>query len=675
MKIKEIVQKLTLDEKILLLNGKDVQTTLPIERLGIEENTFIDGPHGLRDYFDESFNPTHFPNMCCIGASWDKEAMYKMGEAIGKESVAHGVSVLLAPGINIKRYILNGRNSEYFSEDPVVSGEMAASYINGVQSMGIGTSIKHLAANNQEYGRLFLNAEIDERTLRELYLKGFEIVIEKSNPECVMSAYNKVNAVFCSENKFLLKTVLRDEWKYDGFTVSDWGGVHNPCYSLMAGTDMLMPPSPVFLKKIKKGMEEGIVTEERIDEAVERILKSVMKTRPRDKNSFNRDDHHKLARELAASGIVLLKNENDVLPITREKYKKIVVLGGFAENPIMTGQGSPEVYPSPEYIESPLAELMKLLPDTEFEYHKVFDKMSIYDRAVWMTDPIDDYVKDADLVLFFVGSKESEESENFDRNSPYLNPIYEYVINRASVHRKKTAIVVQTGSAVIFGDGYLKADSIVEMWFGGEAAGGAIADVLTGKVNPSGKLTETFPKVMRTDLKPLENLKLDYAEKLDVGYRYYDKHTNEIMFPFGHGLSYTKFEYSDFTASISQDGIKARVTVENVGEADGAEVVQLYIGYPDSTVTRPTKDLKAFDKVFLKKGEKKTLELFVPIKELAYYNIGLREWIIEKGRYEVFAAASSQDIRLKAVVEYEKEPGYSMEATGFLTVGESERVV
>ncbi len=675
MKIKEIVQKLTLDEKILLLNGKDVQTTFPVERLGIEENTFIDGPHGLRDYFDESFNPTHYPNFCCIGASWDTEAIYEMGEAIGKECVAHGVSVLLAPGINIKRYILNGRNSEYVSEDPIVSGEMAASYINGVQSMGIGTSIKHLAANNQEYGRLFLNAEVDERTLREIYLKGFQIVIEKSNPECVMSAYNKVNAVFCSENKFLLKDVLRDEWKYDGFTVSDWGGVHNPCYSLMAGTDMLMPPSSVFMQKIKKGMEDGIVTEERIDEAVERILKSVMKKRPNDKNCFSRDEHHKLARKLAASGIVLLKNDNDVLPITKGKYKKIAVLGGFAENPIMTGQGSPEVYPSPEYIESPLAELKKLLPDTEIVYHKIFDKMSIYDRAVWMTDPIDDYVKDVDLVLFFVGSKESEESENFDRNSPYLNPIYEYVINRAAVHRKKTAIVVQTGSAVIFGDGYMQADSLVQMWFGGEAAGGAIADVLTGKVNPSGKLTETFPKVMRTDIKPLENLKLDYAEKLDVGYRYYDKHTNEIMFPFGHGLSYTEFKYDNLNTEITEEKIKVSLTVENVGNMDGAEVVQVYIGYPDSTVTRPLKELKAFTKIFLKQNEKKTAELSIPVKELAYYNIGLREWIIEKGRYEIFVAASSQDIRLKGEVEYLKEPGYSMEATGFLSVGESERVV
>ena len=675
MKIKEIIQNMTLDEKILILNGLDVQTTLPIERLGIEPNTFIDGPHGLRDYFDESFNPTHFPNMCCIGASWDKEAIFKMGEAIGKECVVHGVSVLLAPGINIKRYILNGRNSEYLSEDPVISGEMSASYINGVQSQGIGTSLKHLAANNQECGRLFLNAEIDERTLREIYLKGFEIAVEKSNPESVMCAYNKVNGIFCSENKFLQTDVLRDEWGYEGFTISDWGAVHDPCRALAAGTDMLMPPDKNFLKKIKKGMEEGIVTEERIDEAVERILKSVMKKRPNNKDAFKRDNHHKLARELAASGIVLLKNENDVLPITEEKYKKIVVIGGFAENPIMTGQGSPEVYPSPEYIESPLEELKKLLPNAEIEYHKVFDKMSIYDRAVWMTDPIDDYVKDADLLLFFVGSKESEESENFDRNSPYLNPIYEYVINRANVHNKKTAIIIQTGSAVILGDGYRQADSIVEMWFGGECAGGAIADVLTGKVNPSGKLTETFPKVMRGDLKPLENLKLDYAEKLEVGYRYYDKHTDEIMYPFGHGLSYTEFKYDDLKTEIKDDEIKVSLTVENVGEVYGGEVVQVYIGCPDSKVTRPIKELKAFDKVFLAKGEKMKVELSVPLQELAYYNVSLREWIVENGRYNILVGASSQDIRLSASVECDRKMPYSSEATGFLSVGENERFV
>lgn len=667
MNKKEIIEQLTLDEKIKLLTGKNSKESAEIERFGIKSKVFVDGPHGVRE--DEGKNSTHFPNLCCIGASWDKEMIYKMGEALAEECINQGIALLIGPGINIKRYILCGRNFEYISEDPVVSGEMAAAYINGVQSKGIGTCLKHLAANSQELDRLELSAEIDERTLREIYLKGFEIAVKKSNPESVMCAYNKVNAIWCAENKYLLNDILKEEWGYKGFVVSDWGAVRDVCRSLMAGIDLAMPHYGNFSEKINEGLNKGYVTEERIDEALERVLDFVMKERPEKDDSYDRDKQHNIARELAASGIVLLKNENEVLPITEKKYKKIACLGGFAKNAIISGQGSAEVHQNAEYTDSPLEEIKKLLPDVEISYNEIFNKDTHSNTMLWPIVNIQEYIGDADVAVFFIGAMEGDETEQFDRNSAQLNPAYGYFIKQACDLGKKVIVVLQTGSAVILGDWYKSVDAIVEMWYGGEAAGGAVADVLCGIVNPSGKLTETFPNKMRTDMEYKEKLKLTYDEKLEVGYRYYDKHTDEICYPFGHGLSYTDFEYSDCNAKIENDKIKISFVLKNIGDFDGHEVAQIYVSDPVSTVTKPIKELKGFEKIYLKKGEKKEVNIEIPCSELAYYNVMLHDWVVENGEYKILIGSSSQDIRISASVTYNSNMPYTMSAPGKAMVG------
>lgn len=661
-RMEEILSQLTLEEKLLLLNGKDSKLTYPIERLGIKSVKFVDGPHGVREYENENFNATHFPSMCCVGATWDTYLVYQLGEALAEECIERDISLLIAPGINIKRNILCGRNYEYVSEDPVVSGEVAAAYINGIQSKGIGSCLKHFAVNSQETDRLELSAEVDERTLREIYLKGFEIAVKKSHPESLMSAYNKVNAVWCSENRFLLTEVLREEWNYEGFVVSDWGAVRDSCKSLRAGIDMEMPYSEAFADSIKKGLSEGAVTEVRIDEAARRVLGFVTKERPKKHKGYDREKQHKLARSIAAAGTVLLKNDHDVLPLTREKYRKIEVLGGFAENPIINGQGSAEVYQLPEYTDSPLAELKKLLPDVEITYHKIYDKMQCYNTMQWPLISIEEYVRDADAVILFMGSMESEESENFDRNTARLNPFQEYILDKVCARNKKLIVVLQTGSAVILSERQQKIDALVEMWFGGEAAGGAIADILTGQVNPSGKLTETFPRTMRTDLKPYRgDYKLEYNEKLEVGYRYYDRHPDEIMYPFGHGLSYTSFTYSNPDIHLQNQEICVSFNLQNTGACDGSEVVQVYVNDPVSTVTKPIKELKAFQKIFLRKDEAVRVSISVPISDLAYYNTMLHEWVVEQGEYRFLIGASSQDIRLEQSIVYDCKMPYTME--------------
>lgn len=626
----------------------------------------VDGPHGVR----EGADAVHFPNMCCIGASWDRAKLQKMGDALADECIHFGTDMLLAPGMNIKRYILCGRNFEYISEDPVLSGEMAASYINGLQSKGIGGCLKHFAANNQELNRLTLNAEIDERTLREIYLKGFEIAVKKSRPEGIMCSYNKLNAIWCSENRFLLTQILRDEWGFDGFVVSDWGAVHDPCRSVMAGLDLIMPPSGDTVKRLKEGLADGRLTQAQVNVESERVLSFAIKKRPEESSGYDRARQHAIARSLAASGTVLLKNDGATLPVSPKKYKKVACIGGFAENPIINGQGSAEVYAGEAHKDSPLSELKALLPEVEFSYSEVFNKSTQSGTMLWPCVNMRECIGDAELALFFIGAMEGDETEQFDRCSAQLNPAYGYFIRQAKSLGKKVAVVLQTGSAVILGDWYKSVDAIVEMWYGGEAAGGAVADILCGAVNPSGKLTETFPAKMRTDTGSVETLKLSYDEKLDVGYRYYDRHTDEIAFPFGHGLSYTDFEYSDFGAEIKESVLEISFSIKNIGEADGHEVAQIYIANPTSTVTRPVKELKAFEKPFLKAGSAKQLTVSIPIAELGYYNTALHDWVTESGEYDILIGSSSQDIRLFGSVMYENPAmPYSLSPTGKTTVG------
>ncbi len=642
MDIKSLIAQMTIEEKAQLLTGDGGMLTHAVERLGIPAKHFADGPHGVRH--DKSENCTSFPNLCCAAATFDTELLYEMGVALAKDCIEHDVDMLLGPGINIKRYAACGRNFEYMSEDPVVSGELGAAYINGLQSLGVAASLKHYAVNNQEKDRLSISVEVDERALREIYLKGFEIAVKRSAPASIMCAYNKLFSVWCSENKFLLTDILKDEWGYQGFVVSDWGAVQNTGRAVAAGLDLQMPHNGNMVQHIRDALADGTVTEEQIDRSLERFLAFALSEKA-EKGGYDRDEQHAVARRVAANGVVLLKNDRAVLPLRENKYKTVAVVGEYGDAPLTHGQGAAEVFPRDEYVDSPLEELKKALPNCDFIYEKTYETRSFSDVMLWPEKGrFCDSIRDADIVLMFVGAMESEDSENFDRRTLELNPNQEMFIDAAADMGKKVVVVVQSGGAMIFGRWQHRVDAIVQMWLGGEAAGGAIADVLTGAVNPCGRLPETFPKKPRA-LDTGNGLVVRYDEGLAVGYRYYDSHPEEIAYPFGFGLSYTRFEYRD--AALIRDGenIHVSLTLKNTGDLDGAEVVQIYAAKPLSCVSRVPKELIAFQKVFLQAGEDTRVTVSVPVSSLAYYNTALKRWVVEPGAYDILVASSSQDVR------------------------------
>lgn len=668
-KIDEILNSLTFEEKISLLTGAGSMATAEIGRLELKAKRFADGPHGVRKTFGE--NCTAFPSMCLVGSTWDKELINKMGIALAKDCIEHDVDMLLGPGVNIKRHILCGRNFEYISEDPHLAGEIAASYINGLQSLGVGASLKHYAANNQEKYRITVNVDADIRTLMEIYLKAFEIAVKKSSPASVMCAYNKIYSIWCSENKFLLTEVLRDMWNYDGFVVSDWGAVHCAPKSFRAGLDMQMPQNTELLNEIKDALRNGEITMDDIDTAVKRMIKFLLK-RPEKDLDYNREEQHGIAREIAAGGMVLLKNDNNTLPITSEKYKKIAVIGEFAKDPLINGQGSAEVRVMKEYIDSPYAELEKTLcGNVELVYKEVYKKSEYSREMLWPKKrEFVEFINESDLVVMFIGSMESEDTEQFDRRTAEFNPNYEMFIEEAVNNGKKVVVVMQSGSAMILGDWRNNVHAIVQMWLGGESAGGAIADVLCGKVNPSGRLSETFPTKLRSDLEyPGNENTVEYSEKLLVGYRYYDLHPEEIAYPFGHGLSYTDFEYSNMEIEHKNDKIEVSFDLKNVGGLNGAEVVQLYVGDPVSTVLRPLKELKGFDRIILDSDESQRVKMSIEIKDIGYYNVALKDWVTEPGEYIIYVGSSSQDIRLKKSIFLDLNSPYTMGNTGESMIG------
>ncbi len=668
--IERIVTGMTFEEKALLLTGAGGMETNGIERLNVPSKNMADGPHGAR--LDEDANCTLFPNICSLAASWDIEIAEKMGEALAYDCIEHDVDMLLAPGINIKRTPYCGRNFEYFSEDPVVSGEMSAAYINGLQKKGVACSLKHFAANNQDKYRLETSVEIDERTLREIYLKGFEIAVKKSNPESIMCACNKINAVPCSENSFILNEILRNEWGYDGVVLSDWGTVRDIVKSVKSGLDLQMPKNDNIVHELKAGVENGKISMNEIDTAVKRMLKFALKKKAVKDKKYDRNEQHKIAKEIATQGVVLLKNENNILPLCSKKYKKIAVVGEFADSPVIAGQGSAEVKQSAEYTDSPLEQLKKLMPDTEFVYKEIFKKREYSNEMIWPKlygQEYVDFTSEADAVIIFMGSMESEDTEKLDRRSLELNPNYELTIEYTLKNNKNVIVVLQTGSAVILDDWKDKVKGIVQMWLAGESAGSAIAEVLCGVVNPSGKLPETFPERPRTDIEyPGNRNVVEYGEKLNVGYRYYDKHPEEICYPFGYGLSYTDFEYKNLEIA-EKDGYEVKLTVENTGEYDGAEIVQLYISDVVATVVKPIKELKQFKKIFLKKGEEKEVVFKLSEKDFEYYNVSLHKWVVENGEYKILIGASSRDIRLEGAVVLNEEMPYSMYKKGEDMIG------
>lgn len=659
--INEIISQMTLEEKASLCSGLDFWRTKGVERLGIPSIMVTDGPHGLRKQQEggdhlglgDSVPATCFPSAVGLASSWNRELIHKVGVALGEECQAENVGVLLGPGANIKRSPLCGRNFEYFSEDPFLSSEMAVSHIKGVQSQGVGTSLKHFAANNQEHRRMSIDAKVDERTLREIYLASFEGAVKQAQPWTVMSAYNKVNGVYASENEYLLNNILRDEWGFEGSVVSDWGAVNERVDSLSAGLELEMPPSNgIGDRKIVQAVLNGELPEEKLDKAVERILNVIFKAADNKKENANydKDNHHRLAREVAIESMVLLKNEDQILPL--KKDGTIAVIGALAKTPRYQGGGSSHIKPTK--LENILEEIETVSgKDTNVLYAQGYNHDNDEVDGTLINEATE-VAKAADKVVLFVGLPDRYESEGFDRKHIQMPANHVRLIDSVAEVNSNIVVVLSNGSPIEM-PWINKVKGVLEAYLGGQALGGAIAELLFGDANPSGKLAETFPVQLSANPSflnfPGEDNQVEYKEGIFVGYRYYDKKKIEPLFPFGFGLCYTSFEYSNLILSRKDlkdsDTIIVTVNVKNTGSRAGKEIVQLYVKDEESSMVRPEKELKGFVKVELQPGEEKTVTFLLDKRSFAYYNVNLKDWHVETGDFEILIGKSSSDIVLK----------------------------
>ncbi|MFJ8353501.1 glycoside hydrolase family 3 C-terminal domain-containing protein [Bacillus paramycoides] len=658
--IKKIISQMTLEEKASLCSGLDFWNTKGIERLGIPSIMVTDGPHGLRKQAEgadhlgiyNSIPSTCFPSAVGLASTWNKELINQVGVALGEECQAENVGVLLGPGANIKRSPLCGRNFEYFSEDPYLSSQIAANHVKGVQSQGIGTSLKHFAANNQEHRRMSVDAIVDERTLREIYLASFEDVIKEAQPWTVMSAYNKINGEYASENNYLLHDILKDEWGFEGFVVSDWGAVNERVESLANGLELEMPSSfGIGEKKIVAAVNGGELSVEKLDQAVERLLNIIFKAYDNQLENavYSKDAHHQLAREVASESMVMLQNEDSILPLKKEGT--VAVIGGFAKQPRYQGGGSSHI--NPTKLESILEEIETVSGEkTNILFAQGYDLASD-DIDGNMINEAKKAAERADTAVLFVGLPDRYESEGFDRKHLQMPENHVQLIEAIAEVQSNIVVVLSNGAPIEM-PWIGKVKGILEGYLGGQALGGAIADILFGDANPNGKLAETFPKVLSDNPSylnfPGEGDKVEYKEGVFVGYRYYDTKNIEPLFPFGFGLSYTNFEYSNLSIDKKEikdtDTVSVRVNVKNTGSTVGKEIVQLYIKDVESTMIRPEKELKGFEKVALQPGEEKTVSFTLNKRSFAYYNVELKDWHVETGEFEILVGKSSKEIVL-----------------------------
>lgn len=665
--IRNLISQLTLEEKAGLCSGLDFWHTKGIERLGIPSLMMTDGPHGLRKQKESadhlglhnSVPATCFPSAAGLASTWNRELIHKVGEALGTECQAEDVSVLLGPGANIKRSPLNGRNFEYFSEDPYLSSEMAANHINGVQSKGVGTSLKHFAANNQEYRRMSTDAVIDERTLREIYLASFEGAVKQSKPWSVMCSYNRVNGEYASESETLLTRILRDDWGFEGFVVSDWGAVNERVDALQAGLELEMPSSGgIGDAKIVSAVNSGELSMETLDLAAERLLNFIFKRIERRKEnvSFDQEKHHQLAREVARECMVMLKNEDGILPLA--KAGKLAIIGEFAKNPRYQGGGSSHV--NPTKLDDAFLEMQAIVGDSmSFLYAQGYELSSDEINEELLQEAQESAAK-SDAAVLFLGLPDRYESEGYDRSHLSL-PANHIALIESVAEVQENIIVVLSNGAPVEMPWISKTKAVLEGYLGGQAFGGAVADLLFGIVSPSGKLAETFPVKLSDNPSflnfPGERDKVEYKEGVFVGYRYYDKKELVPLFPFGFGLSYTEFEYSglefDKKSMNDTESVQVSVTVKNIGSRTGKEIVQLYVGDVESIVIRPLQELKGFQKVELQPGEAREISFTLNKRSFAYYNVELRDWHVESGTFTIAVGASSRDIRLSASLEVE----------------------
>lgn len=655
-----VLAELSLAEKAALTSGTRFWYTESVERLQLPSIMLTDGPHGLRKQraggdhlgIGDSVPATCFPPAAALGSSWDVGLVERVGAALGTEAANAEVGVLLGPGLNIKRTPLCGRNFEYLSEDPLVSGVLAAALVTGIQSRGVGACPKHFAANNQEHDRMRVSADVDPRPLREIYLRGFEHVVTEAHPWVIMCSYNRINGVHTAEDPWLLTTVLRDRWGFAGLVVSDWGAVNDRVASLIAGLDLDMPGSAFSAAQIIDAVAAGSLDEDVLDRSVRRVLHLARRTGAHQVSaSFDTDEHHALAREAAGRGIVLLKNDDGLLPLPPQT--RIAVIGEFAQSPRYQGAGSSMIVPT--RLDCALDEIRsQATGDVVFARGFTTEADSPSGEAERLLDEAVDAAAHAEVAVVFLGLPARCESEGFDRDDLDLPAPQLRLLDAVVAVNPRTVVVLSNGGVVALPFAS-EVPAILEGWLLGQAGGAATADVLFGAVNPSAKLTETIPaRVQDTPAYltyPGEFGHVRYGEGLFVGYRWYDARCLEVAFPFGHGLSYTSFDYTDAVATVdSAGGLDVSVTVTNTGGVAGREIVQVYTSLPGSDVTRPPRELKAFASVHLDSGASTRVTMPVRRKDLAYWDIRADSWVVEDGTYTVDVAASSRDIRSTVTV-------------------------
>jgi beta-glucosidase len=678
--------ELTVAEQAALTSGRDAWHTKPVESVGLPAITVTDGPHGVR----LQANPrdllrgqpaTCFPPAVASASTWDPDLLRRMGEALGDECRAMDIAVLLGPGINLKRSPLGGRNFEYFSEDPLLAGVLAAGWVNGIQSRNVGASLKHFAVNSQETDRLRVSADIDERTLRELYLSAFKRVVTQARPWTVMSAYNKINGVYASQHHWLLTQVLRDEWGFDGAVFSDWGAVADRVAAVAAGCDLTMPgPDEPGDAELVEAVAAGRLEPGLLARAADRVRALVGRAATRTRGSYDQEAHHELAREIAGRAIVLLKNdalpgeERGLLPLRAgADGPSVAVLGEFARTPRYQGGGSSQM--TPTRLDDALTEITAATDATVLfapgytvddgpERDPDADEQDLLVEAVAVAGA-------SDVALVFAGS--ARETEGADRDGIDLPADHLRLIEEVAKVNPRTVVILSNGAVLATSPWDKAVPALVEGWLLGQAGGSAIADVLFGRVNPSGRLAETIPLRLKDHPSyldfPGEHGHVRYGEGLFVGYRGFDARDQEVAYPFGFGLSYTTFGYGQATATYSAAGIEVRVPVTNTGGRDGREVVQVYVSLPGSAVSRAVRELKAFASVPVKAGETADVVLTIDREDLAYWDTRLNRWVVEGGDYHCAVGASSRDLRSTAVVAVQGDDA-RVPLTGESTLGE-----
>ena len=665
LKYAETIQKMTLEEKASLCSGHDYWHSEGVPSAGIPSVMLTDGPHGIRKRAEKTSEKSHsilkgapaicYPTASATACSWDADLLYKMGQALGDECLKERISVLLGPGVNIKRSPLCGRNFEYFSEDPVLAGEMAAAFINGVQSKGIGTSIKHYAVNNQETRRMTVNAVVDERTLRELYLAPFETAVKKAQPWTVMCAYNRLNGVYCAENKWLLTDVLRRDFGFEGIVVTDWGAENDRVEGLLAGQELEMPFSGgANDRKLAQAVRDGKISEEFLNQMVDRLIDLAKKSeKVLGDYTYDAAAHHALAREIAGQCMVLLKNEGGLLPL--KKKQRVAVIGEMAKRPRYQGAGSSQI--NPTQLDCAYDTMVQEGIAVDYAPGYSTDRKNKISDDMLLSEAIAK-AKGADVAVLFIGLTDEYETEGNDRKHMQLPPLHNRLVNEVSKVNPNVVVVLAGGAAfeLPWAD---RVPAILHSHLCGQAGGSAAVDILFGDVNPCAKLAETYPMVLAdvpsTNYFPGTAVSVEYREGIYVGYRYYDKANVDVRFPFGYGLSYTTFEYSDLALSAGSikdtDTLTVSFQVKNTGGVDGAEIAQVYVADVDSTIYRAPKELKGFRKIFLKAGEEKTVSVTLDKRAFAYYNVALGDWHVESGEFKILVGASSRDIRLEGSVE------------------------